>query len=42
MRGHGEVQDLDRQMDALERQEVIEVTVEPRLRVFQFLMCFCS
>ena len=25
------MQDLERQMDALEREEVVEVTVEPRL-----------
>ena len=38
MRGVGTatLQDLERQIDALEREEVVEVTVEPRLRAFQF------
>ena len=30
-------EDLERQMDALERQEVVEVTVEPRLGAFQLV-----
>ena len=34
------LQDLERQMDALERQEVVEVTVEPRLRTFYSLVSF--
>ena len=33
--GTATLQDLERQIDALEREEVVEVTVEPRPRAFQ-------
>ena len=31
-------EDLERQLDALERQEVVEVTVDPRLGACQLAM----